>query len=118
MYFQIRRLGGLGHDIKYEGKIWGKIQPSREKLRKFCYLLQDAKVGKNPNFWVTSEIQRVKLGVLVTNIFGGKIWGFQINFRGKFWGQSPLPHQPIDMKVSPLDPDLRYRGECLGLMLR
>ena len=46
---------------------------------------QDAKVGKN----FISEIQRAKFGVFVTYIFGGKIWGSNKNFRGKFWGQAP-----------------------------
>ena len=40
-------------------------------------------------FGVISEIQRAKFGVSVTYIFGGKIWGSHMNFRGKIWGQAP-----------------------------
>ena len=42
-------------------------------------------------FGVISEIQRAKLGVFVTYILGGKIWGSDTKFRGKFWGQGPRP---------------------------
>ena len=35
--------------------------------------------------------KRAKLVVLVTCIFGGKIWGSDTNFRGKFWCQAPRP---------------------------
>ena len=34
-------------------------------------------------FGVISEIQRPKFGVSVTYIFGGKIWGSDMTFRGK-----------------------------------
>ena len=56
------------------------------------------KLGKNPNFGVISEIQWAQFGVFVTYIFGGKIWGSNKNFRGKFWGQAP---QPPNMEASP-----------------
>ena len=46
-----------------------------------------------------SEIQRAKFGVFVTYIFGGKIWGTNTNFRGRFWGQAPP--QPPKMEVPP-----------------
>ena len=76
---------GQVHQIR--GKTWEVLLP------------QDAKVGgKNPNFKVISEILRAKFGVLVTYIFGGKIWGSNKNFRGKFWGQAP---RPPDMEVPP-----------------
>ena len=52
-------------------------------------------------FGVISEIQRVKFGVSVTYIFGGKIWGSDMNFRGKIWDQAPPPRPPY-MEVSPL----------------
>ena len=42
-------------------------------------------------FGIISEIQRAKFGVSVTYIFGGKIWGSDMNFRGKIWGQAPRP---------------------------
>ena len=84
-YFHIKRLGG-GLDLassleakfgarfsqvhQIRGKIWGVL------------LLQDAKIGK----------ERAKFGVSVTYIFGGKIWGSDMNFRGKIWGQAlPTP---------------------------
>ena len=67
------------HQIR--GKIWGIL------------FLQDAKIGKESQFWghfgVISEIQRAKFGESVTYIFGGKIWGSDMNFRGKIWGQAP-----------------------------
>ena len=53
---------------------------------------------KSPNFGVISEIQRAKFGVFVTCIFGGKIWGSNKNFRGKFWGQA---RRPPNMEVPP-----------------
>ena len=53
---------------------------------------------KNPNFGVISEILRAKFGVFVTYIFGVKIWGSNMNFRGKFWGQAP---RSPDMEVPP-----------------
>ena len=61
------------------GKTWEVLSP------------QDTKVAKSSSSGVISEIQRAKLGVFVTHIFGGKIWGSNKNFRGKFWGQAPLP---------------------------
>ena len=51
-------------------------------------------------FGVISEIQRAKFGVSVTYIFGGRIWGSDMNFRGKIWGQAP-PRPPY-MEVTPL----------------
>ena len=62
----------------------------RGKLGEFCYH-KTKKLGKNRNFGVMSEIQRARLEVLVACIFGGKIWGSDRNFRGKFWGQAPRP---------------------------
>ena len=83
--------GWLGPHIKFRGKIWGKVRPSSPNKRKIWEVLlpQDAKVGKSPDFGVISEIQRVKFGAFVTYIFGGKIWGSNKNFRGKFWAIKP-----------------------------
>ena len=57
-YFHIKRSGGggggLGSDIKFRGKIiWGKVQPSSPDKRKAWRVLlpQDAKVGKESQFW-------------------------------------------------------------------
>ena len=88
-----RRGGGLGSHIRFGGKIWSKVRPSSPTKRKIWEVLslQDAKVGKSPNFGVISEIQRAKFGVFVIYIFGGKIWGSNKNFRGKIWGQAPRP---------------------------
>ena len=47
-----QEVGGLGPDIKFRGKIWGKVQPSssnKEKFGKFCYH-KTQKLGKNHNF--------------------------------------------------------------------
>ena len=87
-YFHIKMdRGGLGHHIKFGGKIWGKVRPSspnkREKLGKFCHH-KTQKLGKSLNSGVIYEIKRAKFGVFVTYIFGGKIWGSSKNFRGKF----------------------------------
>ena len=57
------------------------------------------KLAKSPNFGVKFQIHRAKFGVFVTYIFGGKIWGPNKNFRGKFWGQAP---RPPNMEVPPL----------------
>ena len=56
---------------------------------------------KVPIFGVISEIQRAKFEVFVTYIFGGKIWGPNKNFRGKFGVQAPL--RPPNMEVPPGD---------------
>ena len=90
-YFQIRRSGGLDLTSSLEAKFGarpGQVHQIRGKIWEVLSP-QDAKVGKSPNFAVTSEIQRAKFGVFVTFIFGGKIWGSNKNFRGKFWGQAP-----------------------------
>ena len=67
-------------------------------------------MGKCPNFRVISEIQRAKFGVFVTYIFGGKIWGSNKNFRGKFWGQDP---RPPSMEVPPWEQSLKTEKDCL-----
>ena len=51
-YFHIRRSGGLGADIKFRGKIWGKVQPSSPNKRKKL-----GKVGKNPSFGPWGSLQ-------------------------------------------------------------
>ena len=86
---QVRRqnfLARTGQVHQIRGKTWEVLSP------------QDAKVGKRPNFGVISEIQRAKFGAFVTYIFGGKIWGSNKNFRGKFWSQ--VPRSP-NMEVPP-----------------
>ena len=85
--------GGLGSDIKFEAS---QVHQRRGKLGKFCY---HQNVGKNPNFGLISKIQKAKFGVLVPCILVGKICGSDKNFRRKFWGQDPLPH---NMEVPPL----------------
>ena len=62
-YFHIRRSGGqggrgrgeggLGPGIEFRGKIWGKVQSSSPNNRKNLgvLLLQDAKIGKESQFW-------------------------------------------------------------------
>ena len=88
-YFQIRRLGMVGPHIIFGGKIWGMVCPSspnKGKFGKFCHGKMQ-KLGKSHNFSVRSEIHRAKFGAFVTYIFGGKIWGSNKNFRGKFLGQ-------------------------------
>ena len=74
-------VGGLGPDIKFRGKIWGKVQPSSSNKRKN---LGSSVTTRRKNweritilgaFGVLYEIQRAKFGVFVTYIFGGKIWG-------------------------------------------
>ena len=46
-----------------------------------------------------------KFGVSVTYVFGGKIWGSDMNFRGKIWGRAPRPPNwkyPLWEDYSPL----------------
>ena len=104
-YFHIRRSGGLGPGIEFRGKIWGKVQSSSPNKRKD---LGSSVTTRSKNweritilgaFGVIPEIQRAKFGVSVTYIFGGKILGSDINFRGKVWGQAPRPPY---MEVPPL----------------
>ena len=82
-YFHIKRLGGLGPHIKFRGKIWGKVWPSSPNKRKS---LRSSIITRCKSW---GKIPRVKFGVFVTYIFGGKIWGSNKNFRGKFWKQAP-----------------------------
>ena len=97
--------GGLGPGIKFRGKIWGKFQSSSPNKRKNLgsYVTTRCKNWERITilgaFGVISEIQRAKFGVSVTYIFVGKIWGFDMNFRGKIWGQAP---RPPNMEVPPL----------------
>ena len=102
-YFHIRRSGGLGPGIEFRGKIWGTVQSSSPNNRKN---LESSVTTRHKNweritilgaFRVISEIQRAKFGVSVTYIFGGKIWGSDMNFRGKIWSQSPPP--PPDLHI-------------------
>ena len=104
-YFQIRS-GGLDLTSSLEAKFGVRSGQVHQLNGKTWEILppQDAKVGKSPNFGVIFEIQRAKFGVFVTYIFGGKILGFNKNFRGKFWGQAPP--RPPDMEVPPWVPDL------------
>ena len=98
-YFQIRRSGGgLGPHIKFGGKIWGKVRPSSQNKRKNLGSFVTTRRKNCPNFGVISKIQKAKLGLFVTYIFGGKNWGSNKNFRGKFWCQAPPP-QPLYMEV-------------------
>ena len=106
-FFHIRRSGGggLGPGIEFRGKIWGKVQSSSPNKRKNLWSSVTTR-RKNWEritilgaFGVISEIQRAKFGVTVTYIFGGKIWGSDMNFRGKTWGQDPRPPY---MEVPPL----------------
>ena len=95
------RGGGLGPHVKFGGKIWGKVRPSSPNKRKnlgSSVTTRCKSWEKSPNFGVISEIQRAKFGVFVTCIFGGKIWGSNKNFRGKFWGQA---RRPPNMEVPP-----------------
>ena len=64
------KFGAMSSQIR--GKTWEFLLP------------QDAKGGENSQFWVISEIQRAKFGEFASYIFGGKIWGSNKNFRGKF----------------------------------
>ena len=108
-YFHIRRSGGgggrLGPGIEFRGKIWDKVQSCSPNNRKN---LGSSFTTRRKNgvritilgvFGVISEIQRAKFGVSVSYIFGGKIWGSHMNFRGKIWGQAPRPPY---MEVPPL----------------
>ena len=49
------------------------------------------------DFRIISEIQRAKFGILLANMFGGKIWGSgsDTNFRGRFCGQAPQTNHLI-----------------------
>ena len=94
-YQEVGGRGGLGPGIEFRGKIWGNVQSSSPNKRKNL----GSSVTTTPKNWekitiweafgVIFEIQRAKFGVSVTYIFGGKIWGSNMNFRGKLWGQAP-----------------------------
>ena len=89
--------GGLGPGIEFRCKIWGKVPSSSPNKRKN---LGFSVTTRRQNwegitilgaFAVISEIQRAKFGVSVTCMFGGKIWGSDMNFIGKNLGPSPPP---------------------------
>ena len=89
--------GGLGPGIEFRGKIWGKVQSSSPNKMKN---LGSSVTTRRKNwerikilgtFGVISKIETAKFGVSVTYMFGGKIWGSDMNFRGKIWGQAPPP---------------------------
>ena len=114
-YFHIRRSGGLGPGIEFRGKIWGKVQSSSPNKRKN---LGSSVTTRRKNweritilgtFGVISEIQRAKFGVSCTYIFGGKIWGSNMDFRGKIWGQAARPPY---MEVPPLGMQIRHNCLC------
>ena len=90
-----KEVGGLGPHIKFGGKIWGKVvrssSPNNRKNLGSSVTTRRKSWEKNPNFGVISEIQSAKFGVFVTYIFGGKIWGSNKNFRGKFWVYASRP---------------------------
>ena len=98
-YFQIRRSGEGGLDLtsSLEAEFGARSGQVHQIRGKICHH-KAQKLGKTPNFGVISEIQRAKFGVFVTYFFGGKIWGFNKNFRGTFWGQAP---RPPNMEVPP-----------------
>ena len=109
--FPYQGSGELGPGIEFRGKIWGKVQSSSPNNRKN---LGSSVTTRRKNweritilgaFRVISEIQRAKFGVSVTYIFGGKILGSDMNFRGKIWGQAP---QPPYMEVPPLGDELLF----------
>ena len=64
-------------------KIWGVL------------LLQDAKIGKESQFWghlgLYLKFKGQNLGYLSPIFLEAKIWGSDMNFRGKIWGQAPRP---------------------------
>ena len=80
--------GGLDL-IKFGGKIWGKIRPSSPNKRKNLGSSVTTRRKSWEKILILGSNQKVKFGVFVTYIFGGKIWGCNKNFRGKFWGQAP-----------------------------
>ena len=80
--------GGAWTWHRVRGRIWGKVQSSSPNKRKN---LGSSVTTRRKNweriailgtFGVISEIQRAKFEVSVTYIFGGKIWGSDMNFRG------------------------------------
>ena len=97
-----KEVGGLGPDIKFGGKIFGKVQPISPNQRKSFCQHKMQKLRKNQNFGVISE--RAKFGVVVTYICWSKIWGSNTNFRGKFWSHHP---PTPDMEIPP--------GRCTSL---
>ena len=71
-----QEVGGLGPQIKFGGKIWGKVRPSSPNKRKnlgSSVTTRRKSWGKNPDVGVKSEIQRAKFGALTIiqrQIFG------------------------------------------------
>ena len=82
--------GGLGPQIKFGGKIWGKVQPNLPNKRKNLgsSVTTRRKSWENPYFGVVSEIQTVKFGVHVLLIlleakFGAPTRIWEANFEAK-----------------------------------
>ena len=91
------------HQIR--GKTWEVLLPQ----------LRTQKLGKNTNLGVISRIQRTKFEVIVTYIFGGKIWAPIQILEANFGAKVP---RPPNMEVPPglksslpkcLDYDFQYR---------
>ena len=104
-YFHIRGSGGGGGldltsslEAKF-GARSSQVHQLRGKTWKVL-LPQDAKVGKESQFWGHFGLYlKFKGKNFVTYILGGKIWGSDTNFRDKFWSQA-LPRPP-NMEVPP-----------------
>ena len=90
--------GGLGLASSWEAEFGARSPNKRKNLgssgttrgkigtesREYTALNCEFTEIYQANFGVISEIQRVKFGILVTYIFGGKIWGSDTNFREEF----------------------------------
>ena len=87
-YFHIRTSEGLDLASSLEVKIGTRSLNKKKKLGSPC-TTRGKNWGKISDLGVIYEIQVAKFEVPVTYIFGGKIWGSDTNFRGKFWGQAP-----------------------------
>ena len=85
--------------IKEEETLICTVPSSPNKRKNLGSFVTTQKLGKNPNFGVISEIERAKFGVLVTYIYGGKIWCSNTNFRGKFLGQAFPPPRHLNIEV-------------------
>ena len=94
--------GGLGPVVKFRGKIW-EVQPSSPNKIWEVLLLQDAKVGKESQFWghlgVYLKFKGQNLAYLSPIFLEAKFRGSYTNFSLKFWGQAPP--RPPDMEVPP-----------------
>ena len=80
-----------------------KIDSDRKSEEHHLSICIQLRMTKHPSRKVMNFRHLLGCDTIVTYIFGGKIWGSDTNFRGKFWGQAPRPPNIEVHLVHPFD---------------